>query len=413
MYQLMPIDSDITPPGLSPYGYERLKCGTSMVGKDWREEYSSTHRLVDLKKKLLFWIAPTRSWDPFLLSCKRDDSSINSYRGLSLLVIATGDVHLDVSERADHFLKALYDRRDKTLTAFSVRIKHQLIIECLSLCLGDMTANRIKAVSGCGDLKAMRRMISEKSALSVLNFLSLRLLEESQSSSFFSSQSSLGYHHEPLIVLMSTLIQCVCSNYLQQSVGKSYTTFSQFQLKTTPSASAHALKMLCTQLSNLYDEEMKKGHGALVFQIPSLLSKSLGIAIDHISFASTSYSGDTSKVIGIESRDGCYGVICTICRSTALLDNPSIIFESTSRLSEESTMPLDMRTSQTLSSATSLNFSLVHTLFGCVTFEDNALRLRSAASLDAVLLASVKAFKLVEALNVDAPKPKRDSLLSA
>ena len=47
-----------------------------------------------------------------------------------------------------------------------------------------MTANRIKSLSEHGDLKAMRRMISEKSILSVLNFVSMRLLVESHTPPF-------------------------------------------------------------------------------------------------------------------------------------------------------------------------------------------------------------------------------------
>ena len=66
LYQSMPVDKDLPPPGLSLYANERLKCGASAIAKDWREEYLSTIRLVDLKKKVLEWIAPCRRWDPFL-----------------------------------------------------------------------------------------------------------------------------------------------------------------------------------------------------------------------------------------------------------------------------------------------------------------------------------------------------------
>ena len=134
MYQSMPIDSDIPPPGLSPYGYERMKGGASTIGKDWREEYSSIHRLVGLKRTLLDWIAPTRSWDPFLISVRSGhSSSMNVCRGIGLLVIAVGEVHLDVSERAENFLKALFDRQEKTQIVFSVESKRHLIIGLLSL----------------------------------------------------------------------------------------------------------------------------------------------------------------------------------------------------------------------------------------------------------------------------------------
>jgi len=405
LYQSMPIDTDIPPPGLSSYGNDRLKSGASMIGKDWREEYSSINRLVDLKKKLLEWIAPTRQWDPFLLS-RGTGLSLNICRGISLLVIASGDSHMDVSERADNFLRALLDRRDKSLTIFTAETKSQLVVELLSLCLGDMVAHRVKGMSGPGDLKAMRRMISEKSVLSVLNFLSMRLLEESHASPFASSHLNSDDENERLIVLMVTMIQCVCISYLQAPLGKSFTTFSQFQLKTAPSASAHVLNFLCTQLSTLYDDKKKNSQESSLSRIQSLLAKSLWIVTDHISSASTSYSGDTSKTIGVESRDGCYGVICTICRSSAVFDNPSIIFESTPRATEAVAIESDASIVQPFtSSTTSVNFTLAHTLFGCVAFEDNALRLRAMASLDALLFATVKALRPVDAMDVDAPKP--------
>ena len=205
---------------------------------------------------------------------------------------------------------------------------------------------------------------------------------------------------------MAALIQCVCVSYLQTTLGKSYTSFSQFHFKTILSASANLLNLLCTQLSNLYDEEKKKGDAAIVFHVQHLLGNCLGIATEHIASASTSYSGDISKVIAIESRDGCYDVICTVCRSLAALDNPSIVFESRSRIQQAPVAPSDMSTSHPSStSATALNFSLAHTLFGCVIYEDQALRLRAMAALDALLSAAVKAIKLVDAIEVDTPKP--------
>ena len=129
--------SSIPPPGLSQFGNERLKSGSSTSSESgaWAMEYSYGDRLKELKLALLEFIAPCRRFDLFhvsVVTCSvsgsdndnmnRSDniggssgssssnsSALSTARAVALMVAAQGDANLDVAEKAGSYLKAHLD----------------------------------------------------------------------------------------------------------------------------------------------------------------------------------------------------------------------------------------------------------------------------------------------------------------
>ena len=145
--------SSIPPPGLSQFGNERLKSGSSTSSESggWAMEYSYGDRLKELKLALLEFIAPCRRFDLFHVSVvtssvsvsgsdndnrngsdniggssgigsgsggndensssssSSNSSTLSTARAVALMVAAQGDANLDVAEKAGSYLKAHLD----------------------------------------------------------------------------------------------------------------------------------------------------------------------------------------------------------------------------------------------------------------------------------------------------------------
>ena len=163
---------NLPPPGLTQVN-ERLRSGASTVAKDW---YASS-RLRDLKLAILDFVSPCHRWSIFEGSTrtrnndKKDDDmslTINQHeqmkgiaRGVALLVLASGDPHPDICERATQYLKSHMDslrnvntfnrngsRREKQGTPphasqFLLGDPIALCFELLSLVNGDIVVENV------------------------------------------------------------------------------------------------------------------------------------------------------------------------------------------------------------------------------------------------------------------------------
>ena len=419
--------SDLPPAGLSQFGKERLLSGNSITAQNWNLEQAKGSALKDLKYLILEFVAPCR-YDAFDVSGMIRESSVNplvASRAVSLLVVANGDQHMDVADRAASYLKAYMDLRknirfdsqhdqrnrnqhdernhNESVTNIMLGDPILLLSELMTLTLGDIVATRaMMVIPKCTDIKTRRlklglethhfdravamsmnrRMISEKNASTILRFIATYIFEDIPSvfskgnfahthlgdDSNFIAESSYSASIAFTLVVM-------CSNKFAGS-GNSLSGMSI--TSSIGNVSVDSMKLLnsaCIRVVALFDafyKSMRKNSklSTSLVQLENLLSKAFINACNILSVASSKGSGNTLDSIGIEARDHGYGIICTISRSSLFSHNKHIILNC-------GEIPKCDIESIPIKTAT--------LLFGCVTNETDRLRPRAVAALDSLL----------------------------
>ena len=118
LYQTVPGNSNVPPSGLSQAGHERLRQGNSTTARDWAAEKAPRMNLMEFKLALLDFISPSRRWAIFMGGGQDGDeddgdqdklNSLGVSRTVALLVVASGDPNVEVSQRATTYSKMHHD----------------------------------------------------------------------------------------------------------------------------------------------------------------------------------------------------------------------------------------------------------------------------------------------------------------
>ena len=367
LYQTTPTNSNVPPPGLSQAGHIRLSGGASESARDWAAEMAPRSQLVQIKCRVLDWISPSRRWGLFTTT------PYGKTRTLSLLITAAGDSTPEVSQKASTFLKQYLDaQRDNDDVYGDPAL---LVQELLILCVGASNAQLVlskqtfenkfptlgvfrgvssEGVSQQALLSLKRRMVSESTFATIVDYAAKILVDVP--SSFSGGSRSGGVGSLALLACNKTLTQLRTSSGLTVLRAKPYI------------AAAQLLNALVVRLSTIKAPDES---------ITNLLAKSMGIACDCLSTVVGSRS--TVPRLSVNSgsgsegntavRDALYSTICVLSRTG---------------LSPEKMTWLFAKGDNSLSH---LSIETATLLFGCIAAEEEVLRTRAVAALDALLAA--------------------------
>lgn len=396
LYQTTPANSNVPPPGMSEASHVRLKGGASETARDFAAEMAPRSRLVQMKHVMLDWISPSRRWGIFM-----DTSSTNSTtsilskgktRTLALLMTAAGDPTPEVSERALTYLKQYLDAHRDVDDLYGDPAV--LILELLTLCVGasnaqlvlqKYTTRTIGAVpfslgvtqhvdpqqqepytitgSQQAKLSLKRTMVGESTFATLVDYAA-KILEEvprlfSQENCDSSNTSSLG--------AIGSLAILACTKRLSQL--RTASGLSMIRAKPYIAA-GQLLGALVVRLSTVKNPDET---------VLTLLAKSMNVACTVLSAIlasrrSNTLTNSSTSSTGSEGnaavRDSLYGAICVMARCGG-------------RLSQENSAWLFCKGDS--SASTPLKIETATLLFHCVATEDEILRPRAVAALDALL----------------------------
>lgn len=439
LYQ--PVAGNVPPNGLSQAGHERLKAGSSTIARDWAAEKAPRMRLMEFKLAILDFVAPSRRWAVFMGKSNKNrmfenDDYTNISRTVALLVVASGDPNIEVSQRANTYLKIHHDsfrgssnEPNSSNDASSIgpaspisatnAVGDTVVLTCglLSLALGQTYAEsalgRIATASGDTAetnklwlglpperpdpsdssqllLSLKRRAASEATSATVMDYIADKILEENpqllQDGGIIKVQQLVTL---PLLVAQRTLSNLRTASGLSVLQAKAYV------------AAAKLLNMLCIRLSSCYDslfwmaegieekkEETRQESDDVSDRIIlHLLARALSTACSVLAPASAK-SGASTVITAVSNegnlavRDACYGVVCSLSRSRFALATESYIFTRGNT---------DAKVSK---GVVKVSIDTASLLFGCAANEVERLRPRALAALDALLGAYCRVYKI-------------------
>jgi proteasome component ECM29 len=231
-----------------------------------------------------------------------------------------------------------------------------------------------------------RRPVSESTAAAILAFCSSKILDDHPTlldDACYSQVACLG--QLTLQVARKTLQGLTSASGLSALRAKPYI------------AAAQLLNSLCIRLTVYYDtnhyyhdngDESESSAQAVADLLASCLSTACevlsGAATQRPAAGNKNTSTSTSSAGNIAVRDACYGVICTLSRSRFALAPGGYVF----------TRGKGQLSSSSDSSTTKLAVSIetASLLFGCAANEEETLRPRAVAALDALLGAYCRVY---------------------
>jgi len=390
---------NVPPPGMSSTGWERLKSGHSLTERDWAAEMALSGRLTSFKNRLMEWIAPNRRWCLFLGdnnnnnnsntindgddSNHADDNNKNNNnnnssssllllgrsRTVALMVTASGDSSMDVSETAKKYLKQYFDSQRETGGFGNPTV---LTKELLCLCVGGINANLILSTSTSnyistndntssnsnnnryhdtlsllpGDLSYRRRQVSD-SHFSELIGTATKALDDVDDEDVY----AIG----KLALLASDKMLFKLGNALGLTLlrGKPYIV------------AAELLNGLIVRLGKNRDQDDTRRFNLDARALTLAVTILTPIAGSRISSSSSTQISQASVAV----RDTIYGTVSILCRS---------------RFAQDMFLCL-MAAGNT--ETTVLSTDLLQILFRCVGNEIDKLRTRATAALGELLFA--------------------------
>ena len=245
-------------------------------------------------------------------------------------------------------------------------------------------------------MSTKRRMVSEKAATALLAFVSARILDDVPRIFAYPYAADTSSSDEQTVVRSASVISALAlgsASYClgsAQGSGNAGASVGGQALRARLSAAkllnslSVRLVVLYDALSNLHSETMHDGVVDSKSIIHDLLSRTFALAC---SVLSASASGNTSVAgnqQGVETKDSCYGIVCTIARSAVATCSSGMVFNI-----GETTRAADTSSSGGKGAVSIKTASL---LFGCASFEEEILRPRATAALDAVLAAYCRVY---------------------
>lgn len=417
----------LPPPGLSSFGKDRLCSGASTIEKTWVAEYATNGRLRDLKLTVLDLIAPCRQWDLFYLSRKIEDGdqAVTLSRGVSLMVVACGDQHADVSDKANSYLKAYMnsmrsqsnsknennnDNNGGSVMMLDL-LGHPIVLAStlMRLILGDVVSDNLFSkkliekdsglqtslglfqsdnLDGCSNngtyqsilMSTKRRMVAEKTATTNLTFIA-KILDENPKIFSISSKPSSSRIDQIMTCynaacILGSFVQAVVKKFVGTGVTLSGSSVNS-SAGNSSVAAARLLNSCCVRLVPFYEQlrslQTIKYFSQLNEQLgddgflETTLTNFFSVACSIVSVASSSHSGNVSSSSGVEARDAGYITISTLARCS--LPHVEVLFNRGEKTSHD----------KLLSSGTATM------LFGCLVNETETLKPRVIAALDSLL----------------------------
>ena len=469
LYQPMAANSNIPPPGLSQAGHERLLSGASTTAAKWGAEFAAVVRLRELKLSVLEFIAPCRRWAVFqgdsvgssdgIIVGGSEQRGMGTARTVALLAVASGDAHQDVAERASDYLKAHMDslrtvsRGEKNDASSSSPddpsqgegkmddslASHPLLgdpialaIGLLTLVLGDSIAEslvlkafpdsspsvprvgmeplEVDRSSADGVRSAImstkRRNIAEKTTTSILTFVSARILDEIPRILAYPlgpNQGSVGLNGNNLVAsasAISSLAIASASSYLSQGSGGTASAGGSQSGRSRLSA-ARLINSLAVRLVALYDAinslTQERNVTGEISTIHNYLCRIFALACKVLTASASRHTAISANHHGVETKDACYGIICTIARSAAATSSSGMVFNKGEVTREQ----------DDTSGKGAVSIKTAALLFGCSSHEEESLRPRATAALDALLAAYCRVYKADQAM-MDSSEPLLD-----
>ena len=408
LYQTTAVENTLPPPGLSTFGKERLCSGSSTIENSWSAEYATNGRLKDLKIAVLDFIAPCRQWDLFNISGKSD--KLATARAVSLMVVSSGDQHLDVSEKGASYLKAHMDsmrnnngdssQGDPQMLNINL-LGHPLILTSsfLRLILGEIVSDNIllkyyhtgfqislgynpDSSSDNSEraivMSTKRRMVSEKSTAVMLSFIASRIMDDiPKHFTYFYIESMTEIENlnscANLVCLIGSLVLAAVNKFI--GTGRSLSSSSL--TSTVGNVSVSAAKLLhsfCIRLVSFHElcqtymieinDQIK-----VKTSIEDLLAQCFSVSCEIVRVASSSHSSDVTNKVGMETRDSGYLVISSIARCN--VSQVGFLFNGGDKSHSDQ----------------SLSTKMASMLFGCLINETELLKPRVIAALDSLLAA--------------------------
>lgn len=446
LYQPVPIHSNIPPSGLSQAGHERLKSGNSLTARDWAAEKATRMKLMEFKLALQDFVAPSRRWALFMGNQNNDNTSearSSVSKTVALLVAASGDPNPEVAQRATSYLKMHHDsfrgqdsttqantpNGDKeesnntsdTAVAAVVGDSTRLTCSLLSLAIGQTNAeSALSKLNSGGDgetsawlgmppdphsssdspqliLSLKRRAASESSVASIINYVADQVLN---SPHVFDNHAAVALQATKIATLPVLAAQRTLSN-LRTSSGQTILQAKAYV------AAAKLLNILCVRLATCYDAISVKEQGGddncnglEEKNVLDIIARALATSCTVLAPASTPRSissapaGSSSMEGSIAIRDACYGVVCSLSRSRFVLAKESYIFTRGDA---------DKAKESAGRNTILVSIDTASLLFGCAANEEEVLRPRATAALDALLGAYSRVY-----LKDNDPSPNDD-----
>jgi len=456
LYQPVSAHSNIPPAGLSQAGKERLLLPQSSSQPRVADLNASRSQRVRLKHAVLELVAPHRRWALFLGSSSKtakgstQRAAANRARTVALLVAATGDAASEVSDRAGAYLKQYLESSNSHTSAPAAGANQrpsrssssemdndnnttavgdplQLAVELLILCVGETHADSILAKQQQQQQQQQQQpsnntttttttpvlverltgrvdyavAAADGGALQQQKILSTKrrpVTEAQHGASMISFVSSRILNEYPNLLLMENtkkgtglqVLGTLAVEIAARSLSAASSGLSTQQAKPYIGA-AELLSALAIRLSVFYDSsnhtlEEDKSTTACVTLMARCLSTVCGVlssvasAPVHVAGGGRS-SGNVHHDGSIAVRDACYGVIATLSRSQFALLSSGALFARG-----------DVVADSISSSRRPVSIETATLLFGCAANEEERLRPRAVAALDALLAAYCRAY---------------------
>lgn len=341
-------------------------------------------------------------------------------RTVALMVLLTGDSDPDVKSKAESYLRAHMDSyrgKDAEKSVVDESSLHDALLGN-SAALAQSLLNLV--IGGVASISVTNRLMSQYKLERSVDTLKLGLgvsyhvdntMETHQKALLsccrkkvdeFTSAKALKFvakmlEENPKLFHVCDL-QSDESDVVAVSIGS--LTLSAFGDLRKPGSSGSAavesvaslLNALCLRLTMFYDARMKQSSvetsRARIRQIlaKSMVQASAVLAPMSSGQGGSSTTGSSTKTANtqLNIRDQCYGVVCTLARSSFCLDECGALYDCGNIRS------FPEKTNQTNFNRTLKSISTASMLFGCVANEVEMLRPRATSALDALLSAYVR-----------------------
>lgn len=450
-------NSNIPPPGMSQAGHERLLSGASTTAATWGAEFAAVVRLRELKLSVLEFVAPCRRWALFQGEAVGVNGGIGTARTVALLTVSSGDAHQDVAERAADYLKAHMDslrnvsrgesnglsssasssttdnpampgeserKSDDSLSSHPLLGDPvALAIQLLTLVLGDSIAESFvqKALSGSSlqmpsigmeplkvdrssadgvrsaIMSTKRRNVAEKTTSSILTFVSAHNLDDIPRifayplGTIFNTNTTKSASDGKSLVASASVVSSLAiassSSYLSQGSGGTGSTGASQSGRARLSA-ARLVNSLAVRLVALYDaleSSHEKNTAEAIPTIHSYLCRIFALACKVLAVSASRHTTISANQNGVETKDSCYGIMCTIARSAVATSSSGMVFNNGETTGEQD------------GGQGAISIKTAALLFGCSAHEEETLRPRAMAALDALLAAYCRVYKADQA----------------
>ena len=184
-------------------------------------------------------------------------------------------------------------------------------------------------------MSTKRRNCAEKTTTSILTFISARILDEIPRVFAFPlarARGSAGLDGNNLVAsasVVSSLAIASASSYLSQGSGGAASAGGSQSGRSRLSA-ARLINSLAVRLVALYDAmeglAQERNVAAEMSIIHGYLCRVFALTCKVLTASASRHTAISSNHYGVETKDACYGIICTISRSAVATSSSGMVF---------------------------------------------------------------------------------------